>query len=97
MKIVSAAIITTVSLFALSACATSKPKETKSGSVCNQTAASTLVGKKAPSVANIKKLTGSTTVRMIGPKSLVTADYSASRVTVLTDTPTRIVIYARCG
>lgn len=64
---------------------------------CNLQAAQKLVGKKKPTDARAKRLTGATTVRQIGPGDMVTQDFRQDRVTIETDPATGRVTKASCG
>lgn len=64
---------------------------------CNAEAAKKLVGKKKPSDARAKRLTGAASVRQIGPGDMVTRDFRQDRVTIETDPATGRVTQASCG
>ncbi|MEB2843606.1 I78 family peptidase inhibitor [Endobacterium cereale] len=65
--------------------------------LCNAEAAKKLVGKKKPSDARAKRLTGAANVRQIGPGDMVTRDFRQDRVTIETDPATGRVTQASCG
>ncbi len=90
-----------VTLFALSgfvmsgpAAAFAAPAKTKT---CNAQAAQKLVGKKKPSDARAKRLTGAVSVRQIGPGDMVTMDFREDRITIETDPASGKVVRAKCG
>ncbi|MGI2032176.1 I78 family peptidase inhibitor [Rhizobium panacihumi] len=76
------------------AAASAAPAKTK---ICNPQAAQKLVGKKKPSDARARRLTGAATVRQIGPGDMVTRDFRQDRVTIETDPATGKVTQASCG
>lgn len=65
--------------------------------ICNTQAAQKLVGKKKPSDARAKRLTGAKNVWQIGPGDMVTRDFRQDRVTIETDPATGRVTQASCG